>query len=77
MKKLTMDIDDLQVESFPTERDTVPEDEGGVKAFYGPNHTETTCKERLCGCSAYFTDCDYTCPNYWNADYASCEPFVC
>lgn len=79
MKKLSMDLDDLQVESFETGREEVKEvaEEGGVRAYYGPNHTETTCMQVICDCSMGHTDCDATCPGYWAAEGMSCEPWVC
>lgn len=78
MKKLSMDLDELQVESFETGRETVNEtEEGGVRAYYGANHTETTCMQVICDCSMGATDCDATCPGYWNAEGMSCDPFVC
>ncbi|HEX2076226.1 MAG TPA: hypothetical protein VHG08_00905 [Longimicrobium sp.] len=73
MKKLSMKLDELQVESFETGREKVHGREGGVKAYYGPAHTETTCMQIICDCSAFPSDCDYTCPGYWNAQNASCR----
>lgn len=79
MKKLSMDLDELQVESFETGREEVREggDEGGVRAYYGPNHTETTCMQVICDCSMGHTDCDATCPGYWQAQQMSCAPWEC
>ncbi len=33
---------------------------------------DTTCHQVICGCSAYPTDCDATCANYWNALAQTC-----
>jgi hypothetical protein len=84
MKKLRMDLDDLEVESFETRREEGKEAdrEGTVRAHYGGQHTlqacsETTCVQFICDCSMGPTDCDYSCPGYWNAAAASCAPFEC
>ncbi len=88
MKKLSMKLDDLQVESFDTGREKLAEAaevaEGGVRAYYGGQHTmqgpclsQTTCQQVICDCSMGWTDCDATCPNYVHAEGMSCDPFVC
>jgi hypothetical protein len=38
----------------------------------GTRTCETTCNQIICGCSAYFTDCDATCTNYQHAAEMSC-----
>jgi hypothetical protein len=84
-KKLSMKLDDLQVESFDTGREELTKEaEGGVRAYYGGQHTmesgcrtQTTCEQVICDCSMGWTDCDATCPNYMHAEAMSCDPFVC
>ena len=49
MKKLTMKLDDLRVESFTT--DGTPAERGTVQGHYGTAHTQAT-------------NCDYTCPGF-------------
>jgi hypothetical protein len=71
MQKLKMDLEELVVESFETAEEQESE-RGSVHAHYGANHTETTCMQIICDCSMGPTDCDHTCPGYWNAKNATC-----
>jgi hypothetical protein len=50
MKKLTMKLDDLRVETFTT--DAPPAERGTVQGHYGTTHTQSP------------TSCDYTCPGF-------------
>jgi hypothetical protein len=112
MKKLALNLDDLQVDSFepqprPRGGGTVLANEseaaswcigcftylntdcagcgsgGGVSGCdthdaccqantEGGRTCDTTCAQIICGCSAFPTDCDATCPNYANSPGMSC-----
>jgi hypothetical protein len=109
MKKLELNLDDLQVDSFEPQprsrgQGTVyandseapswcagcftynptcgcdSQDGSGCDTIdaccqagtYGGRTCDTTCFQIICGCSAFETDCDATCPNYANSPGMSC-----
>ncbi len=57
MKKLSLAVEELNVESFETAK--ADPDAGTVKGYF---RTDSTCLERICTCTVGFeTACDYTC----------------
>jgi len=84
MKKLSLDLDQLTVESFDTS--TAKRPAGTVRAHA---YTDTSCRELICGCGptnfTCETDCDeYTCgdscvnacPPTYHGEF-SCAPPSC
>lgn len=74
MKKLTLTLDDLKIESFQTTRETVA-DAGSVEAFQSPTANsggscfESSCRPIMCRT-------DETCANQLTCPY-TCDPYVC
>jgi hypothetical protein len=67
MAKLTLRLDDIRVDSFPTVRETVEPKEGTVHGFARPTPFGTcdanTCANTCAGTSCEFSYCIASCGN--------------
>jgi len=76
MKKLSLELDQLQVETFTTGGQRLPE-KGTVQGHYGTNHTQAghTCDAVSCGGTCYEYTCEWTCTQ--TARYTYCDGVEC
>jgi len=73
MRKLSMKLEDLTVESFATDRET--EERGTVLARQTGETCGEPCSETVGSCDPYASDCFYTCGrSCWGSCWSCDEP---